>query len=445
MIGEEVPDLLFIIDCGSNNEKEVKELRGLGIKNIIIIDHHIIDPKKMSKSVDAFISWHLPNGSNNNEMCTCGEVFQFIRGIRWLTKKVDPVEFLSYAAVGTLGDVSPLVGDNRIIVKNGLTPVAMGRITSVGFNALLRSSNIYSNFVTQEDVSFQIAPKINAAGRLLIPDIAYRLLIESDLSTAELMATSLAECNTKRKALQQRIEKQATKMVEREPDKYRYGIVVSNYKWHIGVAGIVASQLVEKFYKPVLVIGENNGVYKGSGRSLQSINLKAILDDCKHLFEKYGGHSTAAGVTLKRECLDIANEVFNKSCQKHYKETFHPEEVDFYDVELKIKALSLNVAKVLVDSLYPYCSQFNPEPIFKLSDVTLTNPELGGNKLWRILNFNVVKDGIKSEMRLKMFTSEIGTEVEGKKADIYFKFPQQLERNRFGKPTLNALDIVFKK
>lgn len=439
-IGETIPDLLFIVDCGSNNEAEVKILKKMGIKHIIIIDHHIIDEKKLSKSADALISWHL---SDCQEMCTCGEIFQFIRGIRWLTKKVDPLEFLTYAAVGTIADVSPLIGDNRIMVKNGLSKKALNLLTSVGFNALLRTSGLYTGAVTQKDIQFQIAPKINAAGRLLLPDLAYKLLVESDVATSEKMAEALVDCNDKRKRLQKKIEKEAVKMVEDNIEEYQHGIAVFNYKWHVGVAGIVASKLVEKFYKPVLVIGENDGVYKGSGRSLSNINLKSIMDDCQDSFAKYGGHEQAAGLTLKNECLDTINASFNEACKKYYQETELPEEVEYYDIEVKSKALTIEVAKRLVDSMYPYCNNNNPEPVFCLKGATISKPEMGGSKIWPLLSFHVEKDGFESELRMKFFTSDFATEVAGRKADIYFKFPQNIEGNKFGAPAIDVLDIEF--
>ncbi len=439
-MGNTIPDLLFVTDCGSNNEEEVKILKEMGIGKIIIIDHHIIDKSKISKSVDALISWHL---SNSQEMCACGEIFQFIRGIRWLTKKVDPIEFLAYAAVGTIGDVSPLVGDNRIIVKNGLTENALSHITSVGFNALLRTSGIYTGSITQKDIQFQVAPKINAAGRLLLPDLAYHLLVETDLVTSEKMAEALVDCNNKRKELQKKIEKEAIKIIEANIEDYPHGIVVFNYKWHIGVAGIVASKLVEKFYKPVLVIGENNGVYKGSGRSLPNVNLKQIMDDCKEAFKKYGGHELAAGLTLKNEYLEKINLMFNEACHKYYKETTIPEELNYYDIDLKINAISISTAKKLRDSLYPYCNQNNPEPVFCLKGVTLSKPEIGGSKIWPLLSFNVAKDGVESELRMKFFTNKFGTEVDGRQANIYFKFPQDIEGNKFGPSSIDVLDVIF--
>jgi len=439
-MGDTIPDLLFIADCGSNNEKEVKILKKMGIKKIIIIDHHIIDETKLSKSADALISWHL---SDCHEMCTCGEIFQFIRGIRWLTKKVEPIEFLTYAALGTIADVSPLIGDNRIIVKNGLSKNALNHLTTVGFNSLLRNSGVYSGCVTQKDVQFQIAPKINAAGRLLVPDIAYKLLVEPDLGTSEKMAEELVKCNDKRKRLQKKIEKEAIKMVEANLDQYQHGIAVMNYKWHVGVAGIVASKLVEKFYKPVLVIGENDGIYKGSGRSLPNVNLKQIMDDCKDSFEKYGGHAQAAGLTLKNDCLETVNGAFNEACKKYYQETTMLEELDYYDIEVKVKALSVNVAKKIVDTIYPYCNSHNPEPVFCIKGVTLSKPETGGSKIWPLISFTASKDGVESEMRLKYFTPSLGTEVDGRIADVYFKFPQNIEGNKFGPPAIDVLDIIF--
>lgn len=436
-----IPDLLIVVDSGSNNEDEIKQLKDFGISSIIIIDHHIVDESKISKSADALVNWRL---GDSQEMCACGEVFQFIRGIRWLTKKVNPIEFLSYAAIGTLSDVMPIIGDNRIIVENGLATYALDQVMASGLNSLFRNVGIDNTNASQEDILFKIAPRINAAGRLESPYPAYRLLIEYNTATADLMAEALSECNDERKILQKKIQKEAFQLVEDHQDKYQHGIVVYNPEWHIGVCGIVAARLVDRFHKPSLVIGNHNDILKGSGRSLDNIDLKAILDDCKDSFEGYGGHKLAAGVTLKKEAVDKVNESFNKACEKYYINSKAPDEFNYYDISLKPKALCLKIAKALRKTVYPYCKQFNPEPVFRLKDATIIDVKVFGGG-GSVMVFSVSKDGEDSTMQFKMFYPDFGTEIDGRQADVYFSFPQSTEADQWGEPNLSVKDIVFKK
>jgi len=212
---KEPPDLFIATDCGSSNEQEIKDLKEWGVKQIIIIDHHLVDDSKKSNSADVLINWHL--SENTKELCACGEVFQFIRGVRWLTKKVDPLEYLTYAAIGTIADVSPVIGDNRIIVKHGLNEFSLSHIVASGLHALLNTCYMRSNSLTTEDVSFKIAPRINACGRISTPMIAYDLLIERNIEKADLMASKLNDYNTERKNIQKDIALNAFKWSRRTP------------------------------------------------------------------------------------------------------------------------------------------------------------------------------------------------------------------------------------
>ena len=420
-------------------KKEVKELKDWGVKQIIILDHHIVDPINLSKSADVLINWHL--SENSQEMCATGLVFQFIRGIRWVSKKVDPINYLSYAAIATLADVSPIEGDNRIIVKNGLKPYALNSIMASGLNALISKSRIYGD-LSVEDVLFKIAPKINAAGRLKDPHISYNLLIEHDIATAELMAQNLADFNTERREIQKNIELQAITMVNNSPDDYKHGIIVFGEDWHIGVLGIVASKLTEAFYKPSIVIGNHEGTLKGSGRSIGTTNLKEILDGCSEYFVNYGGHALAAGVTLKEEYKDKINGIFNKACHKYYEKNGYPERIDYYDARLDVDFISRKTMTMLLETLYPYCSQKNPEPIFMLPDATITETQIVGEQKM-VMVFRAMKNNRKTELKFKTYTEKKGTEIDGKKADILFTFPQSFP-DKF-EPALNVVDMIFKK
>lgn len=431
-------DLLIIVDCGTNNEEEIKELKK-SIKSIIIIDHHIVDEAVISKSADSLINWRL---NNTEEMSACGEVFQFIRGIRYLTKKVDPIEFLSYAAIGTIADVTPLGLNNRIIVRNGLREEALNSVRGCGLNALIRKSKVWGT-LTQQDIAFKIAPRINASGRMSRPEIACKLMIERDHTTAEKVANILNKYNDERKNIQKKVETEAIKMVRENEDKYKHGIAVYNEDWALGVIGIVASKLAEAFNKPAIIFGKHDGVIKGSGRSVNGVSLKSIMDNCSEVFEKYGGHDAAAGATLKSDLpIDEVNEKFNEACQKYYETSEPVSAVRFYDAELKAETVSDECINKLGKNLYPYSNELNPEPIFLISNVLLTDTELIEGKNWKLLIFQGIKDKKKIGKKMKMFCNDnkvLGTEINGLFADIYFKLPQSTSDD------LSVEDLVFHK
>jgi len=433
-------DLLIVTDCGISNYNEIEDLKKFGFKHIIIIDHHIVGDN-ISSNADALINWRLTKGYS--EMCACGEVYQFIRGIRLKTAKINPIEFLTYAAIGTIGDVSPLNGDNRIIVRNGLKSYALSHVVSDGLSALIKQSRIYTDDLTQYHVAFKLVPQINATGRLSGPYLAYNLLVESDQTMAEFMAEGLAEKNEERKKLQKEIELEAIKMVEDNILEYKYGIIVNNPKWHIGIVGIVASKLTEKFNKPAIVLGELDGVCKGSGRSIDGINLKAILDTLPEgTLQKYGGHEAAVGVTLADKTPQEVNNIFNNACKNYYISNGFPPNYPYYDAELKISSLTLETARLLSNNLFPYSSE-NPEPVFLVSGATLCNTELKESDAWSLMTFSLKKGDDVSELKALIFNPAFGGEIENKKADVYFTFPQEAKEGKFGNPTLMVKDIQF--
>jgi single-stranded-DNA-specific exonuclease len=435
------PDLLFVTDCGTSNRKEVEQLKEFGIKNVIIIDHHLPhNEESVSKNADALISWHLSD--DFNEMCACGEVFQFIRGIRKLTNHIDPIEFLAYAAIGTLADSQPVVGDNRIIVKHGLKQYAFDHVMASGLNSLIKAKMKWSSSITQTDIGFRIAPMINAAGRIETPDVVFRLLTECDPQLADEMAVKVVELNEQRKQLQGFVETDA--VAKAKEIKGENGLFVYGRDYHIGIVGIVASRVVEETGKPALVVGYHNGVWKGSGRSIPGVNLKEILDSCSHLFEKYGGHAAAVGVTVKEEYLEKAQDIFDEACKKYCeKHTVSSELVKFYNASLKLKAVNEEMASVVRERLSPYCKDHNSEPIFELKDVRITSSNIREGKGWRVMTFSVYKDEELLDSQFKWFSPKLGQEVENDPVDIYFTFPQHWDNSkRFEKFDLTVVDIV---
>jgi single-stranded DNA-specific DHH superfamily exonuclease len=165
------------------------------------------------------------------------------------------------------------------------------------------------------------------------------------------------------------------------------------------------------------------------------------LDLCKDSLIKYGGHEQAAGLTVKPECVDKFNETFNNACWEYYKTNARKERKRYYDAELKPSSIDLETAQKLIDNLAPYCKTSNPEPIFKISDVVISETELREGSGWNLLTFYAVKDNKTIPIKMKQFTDELGTEINGLLCDIYFSFPQIITNYN----DLSVVDIVFKK
>ena len=433
------PDLLIVVDCGSNSEEEIKELKKT-IPYIIIIDHHEIESDKQVLSADAFVNWHL---NNHDEMCAAGEVFQFVRAVSTITNRVDPIQFLSLAAIGTLADASPIKGINRTIVKNGLTKYALNHVIGEGLPALLEHFKILPDSLSQVDVSFKIAPFINSAGRVSDPDIAYRLLIEPNGLRAKKMAETLDKHSVTRKKIQKGMEKEAKELLDENPDKFKHGILLYKPDWNVGIVGVVANKLIEAYNVPVIVAGQFNKEIKGSARCNGEVDLRSILGHCSQIFETYGGHASDAGVVLKESMIDKANDLFNEACKANKVKHSGTQE-NLYDAELKPSSVSIETATMLLQSLYPYSRDFNPEPVFKLSNVVVQDCNLIEPKGWRILTFKVIRGEEKCPLVFKMFTNDFGTELEGTTIDVYFKFPQSSKKDGYNKYELNIIEVVRK-
>ena len=432
------PDLLFIADCGSSSEKEIRELKEWAPNmKIIILDHHELDINSLSKSADVLINWHQ---TNSQEMCAAGEVFQFIRGIRWVTKRINPIEFLSLTAIATIADVSPIIGDNRIIVKYGLQNHSLNHLSSSGLKALLQVSHVNPSLLSQQDIQFKIAPVINSLGRMHHPEVIYDLLVEREMTVAINTAEHVLQFNKERKEKQKEMEEKAITLAKKT--KCKNGILVYDESFHIGVVGIVASKLVEKFNTPCIVIGKNGDKWKGSCRSIPNVNIKHILDKCSHLFESYGGHAMAAGVTLKPDMLEVAAQVFDKASQDYCKENnITKNKMKYYDLEVNISQINPEMSKLLLDTIYPYCDTNNKEPIFVLKNVEIVGATVKEGGTWRLFSFYALNDENKLEYPFKFFTSIYGSEIEGKKADIIFTFPQ---RKEFGKGMYDKFELTVK-
>jgi single-stranded-DNA-specific exonuclease len=264
------------------------------------------------------------------------------------------------------------------------------------------------------------------------------------MDIAKNTAEHVLSFNDERKEKQKNMEEEALSLAKKT--KCKNGILVHSEEFHIGVVGIVAAKIVEKFNLPTVVVGKSNDKWKGSCRSIGNIDIKKILDRCPELFEAYGGHSMAAGVTMKPDMLGVAAQIFDKACSDYYNENgIIKDKTRYYDVEINIDQINPEVSRLLLDTIYPYCNENNNEPIFVLKDIEIVGTTVKEGATWRLFSFYAQNGDKKLEYPFKFFTTKYGSEIEGRKAKIMFTFPQKryFTNTLYDKFELTVKDIVI--
>ena len=307
-LADEGYGLVLTVDCGITAVDEVAEARRLGLE-VIVTDHH----RPGEELPDCPVIATRPSSYPFPELCGTGVVFKLLQALA-----DDPLErHLDLVALATIADVVPLVDENRAFAIAGLRQLA--RTQRPGLRALMRSARVDPATVDEGAVAFRLAPRINAAGRLCRPEIALDLLMcETDAEAGEL-AARLEELNRDRQAVEERIVREATKQIEAWPERRRRqrGYVLADEGWHEGVVGIVASRLVERYRRPVVLIAGTDGEWKGSGRSLSAYDLHAGLTACGEHLDRFGGHRAAAGLSIRPEAIEAFSEAFAAHADAH--------------------------------------------------------------------------------------------------------------------------------
>jgi len=284
--------LVLTVDCGITAVAEVAEARALGL-DVIVTDHH----RPGETLPDCPIVATRPSPYPFPELCGTGVV----RKLGEALLGADHPELkrhLDLVALATIADVVPLVDENRALASAGLRALACTR--RPGLQALMRSARVDPAAVDSGAVGFRLAPRINAAGRLGRPDIALELMLTDDAEVAKRLAAELEELNRDRQAVEDRILREATALVDAmtEQERRHRGYVLASEDWHEGVIGIVASRLVERFHRPIVLIAGSQEGWKGSGRSIPSFDLHGALGACSEHLERFGGHRAAAGLSI---------------------------------------------------------------------------------------------------------------------------------------------------
>ncbi len=369
----EVPDLFIALDCGTNAYDAVSYLNSMG-SDVVIIDHH--QAKEGVPEGCVLVNPHAydPDDSPWKNLCTAGLVFKLLHGILKRrraaedprVKSLQLKDYLDLVAMGTIADLVPLQQENRILAWYGLRHLRANR--RPGIRSLCSVSGMATGQpLESSDISFKLAPRINASGRLADASQPIELLLGSDEQHCATIARELDAINRERQAIQHTISMEAEARALADYADAP-GIILHDKEWHPGVVGIVASRVSRRFHKPCLVLGSEGDTAKGSGRSVAGIDLVKLFQRCDDLLENWGGHPMAAGLSLPSSSVEAFRERFLEALME-----FYPAGLPEPELELSawIELGDLNTAFLdSLDRLQPF-GQGNRQPVFGVRGVIL--------------------------------------------------------------------------
>ena len=430
--------LVVSVDCGIRGTEAARRARDLGI-DLIITDHHepddalpvavaVINPKRHDCSYP------------DKHLAGVGVALKVVQALCTRAGKAKWMPaFVKIAALGTLADVVPLVGENRVIARFGLASLSRGPHT-IGLRALLEASGLAGKTIDSYQVAFMLAPRVNAAGRMATPDIATRLLLATDEAMADEargLAQQLNDENLRRQQEEADLVTQARKAIETDPAVGAHNVlVVGGEGWHRGVIGIAASKLVDTYHKPAIVLSVDGDVAHGSCRSIPDFNMLGALEHCADLFVRFGGHKQAAGLTMEAARVPEFRARINAFAD----EVLEPDQLRprlRIDGPLNLKGITPDLVRGL-DSLGPF-GMGNPRPIFHASPVEIVDGPRSIKDRHLSMTFN--QDGRRFRA-IAWRAAEQAEFLERNRAGINLAF--SLDRNEFQGETyleLNVADI----
>ena len=369
-------NLIITVDCGISAIDEVLLAKELGM-DIIITDHHQ-PSKELPVAADAIINPMRENDLYPNKtLAGVGVAFKVVMALRFTLRKYNFFQqdapnirnLLDIVTLGTIADVMPLIDENRIFVRHGLE-LMNGDSVRIGIDELKKVIDSLSTVkkMKTSNIGYQIAPRINAMGRMASSDKSLKLLVTQNRLEARQLAVELDNENKYRQMIERDILQQTFDIIE----KNRYaedegGIVVASEDWHPGVIGIVASRVVDKYFRPTIILTDDNGVYKGSARSIPSFHLYDGLSSLSDMLISFGGHKYAAGVKIAKENLDEFRKKFNELVKANVKKEDFIPEINI-DAEIESKDITSEIMQYL-EKLEPY-GQGNKEPVFFMRNVS---------------------------------------------------------------------------
>ena len=354
--------LMITVDCGISGLEEVDYANSLGME-IIITDHH--EPaEKLPEAIAVIDAKRKDNKYPFNQLAGVGVVFKLIQAIS-TELKLEEKEYLKYldlVCIGTISDIVPLVDENRVIAKLGFKLIE--KTKNIGLKTLLNIADLKK--IDSNAISFGVAPRINACGRMGFQEEALQLFLTEDSEKATTIAKRLVQFNQERQAKEKQIFEEVIEKIEKD-NKDKKCIVLAEENWHHGVIGIVASKITEIYYKPSILICLEGDKGKGSGRSVPGFDLYTALTKCSDYIEKFGGHSMAIGITIKKENFEKLKEAIEKYAQESNISDIMP--IINIDKEINLKNINIEEVKSL-ELLEPF-GEGNKMPLFLLRNLKI--------------------------------------------------------------------------
>lgn len=373
--------LIITVDNGTRAVEEVKHASSFGI-DVIVTDHHDTD-SKLPAALAVINPKLLGPSSPHSDLAGVGVAFMLILALR---KKLRGLKLFSgpepnlrqhldLVAMGTIADVMPLTGINRILVKHGIREIAF--TSKIGLKALIDISGTNVQKLTPEAIAFQIAPRINAAGRVGDAVWALELLLGDEPVKAAEIAAMLDSHNRERQKMEQRILLEANKLLQSDPDfEGRSSIVLARENWHVGVVGIAAAKVAERFGKPAVILSKDVTPAKGSARGISGLNLVDILSECRAHLVRFGGHAMAAGLSVNFENIDGFSAQFDDVCKRHLPSGY----AKSLSIDARVALSDINQGLVDELSLLAPYGAGNREPIFAADGLKILNRRILSEK-----------------------------------------------------------------
>lgn len=431
---EQGVSLIVTVDNGISSVQEVARANELGI-DVVVTDHH--RPQEILPDAVAVVDAYRPDDTSlYKHFSGVGIAFKLLMALEDGAGDVEDLleAYSDLAAIGTIGDIVPLTGENRTLIRAGLERLSQS--DRPGVQALLENAGIAGKALTSTNVAFTLVPRINATGRMGAPERAVRLLISGYEEEAEVLSEEICADNEERRRVEAEIAEAAFADIEAKGYMKDRVVVVDGENWHHGVIGIVASRVTERCGKPCMIISRGETEAKGSGRSIEGFSLFEAICACGDLLIKFGGHPMAAGITLKPENIEAFRKRINQYAAEHFPQM--PTQTVTLDCKLNPAALSVSMAQSLTQ-LEPF-GNGNPQPVFGLFNMELSNvtPVGGGGHLRLTLEKN---GAVITAMRFNTKPEELPYRI-GDKIDLAV----QLEAREFrGQPSLTVIvrDMKF--
>ena len=431
---EQGVSLIVTVDNGISSVQEVARANEIGI-DVVVTDHH--RPQEILPDAVAVVDAYRPDDTSPyKHFSGVGIAFKLLMALEDGAGDVEDLleAYSDLAAIGTIGDIVPLTGENRTLIRAGLERLSQS--DRPGVQALLENAGIAGKALTSTNVAFTLVPRINATGRMGAPERAVRLLISGYEEEAEVLSEEICADNEERRRVEAEIAEAAFADIEAKGYMKDRVVVVDGENWHHGVIGIVASRVTERYGKPCMIISRGETEAKGSGRSIEGFSLFEAICACGDLLIKFGGHPMAAGITLKPENIEAFRKRINQYAAEHFPQM--PTQTVTLDCKLNPAALSVSMAQSLTQ-LEPF-GNGNPQPVFGLFNMELSNvtPVGGGGHLRLTLEKN---GAVITAMRFNTKPEELPYHI-GDKIDLAV----QLEAREFrGQPSLTVIvrDMKF--